>query len=224
MSNNHKTQPKRKEKNLMKQFSKMFATAIGVAGALAMGTSARGDLVLSTFPVGFTLNAYYAAWGTPHTTINNSGPGFSLAYDGMNPGGGYGSGYSALPSVMDGSAYNAIRMTLDVSGPAGPPISSAIADLTDSSGNREQFAMQYGLTTGSGQTYTMLLSAGHMASGTSLDLTHLTDFNIEDDPGPYSGPYTVTYHDLRLVNVPEPASLALFGLAGAGLLIFRRRK
>jgi hypothetical protein len=217
ISNNHKTQPKRKEKNLMKQFSKLFATAIGVAGALATGTTARGDLILSSFPAGFTLNAYYANWST--ATHSDTGTGFMVTSH------GYGSGYSALPSTMDGSAYNAIQMTLDVAGPGpGIPISSAIADLTDSHGDQEQFAMQYGLQAGAGQTYMMLLSAGHMASGTSLDLTQLTDFNIEDDPGGYSGQYTVTYHDLRLVNVPEPASLALFGLAGAGLLIFRRRK
>jgi len=200
----------------MKQFTKLFAAAIGVAGALAMGTSARGQLVLSSFPAGFTLNAYYANWST--ATHSDTGAGFMIT------SAGYGSGYYALPSTVDGSAYNAIQMTLDVAGPAGPPISSAIADLTDSSGDMEFFPLQYGLTAGNGQTYTMLISAGTMRSGASLDMAHLTDFNIEDDPGGYSGQYTVTYHNLSLVNVPEPTSLALFGLAGAGLLIFRRRK
>jgi len=204
----------------MKQYLKWFVTAIGVASGLVFGNSVRGQGTLSTFPAGFALNAYYASWAT--ATINNSAPGFAITSS------GYGSGYYALPSVFDGSAYNAIQMTVDVAGPAGPPISSAIADLTDADGTTVQFAMQYGLQAGTGQTYSKLLSAGTtMSPGTTpgLDLAHLTDFNLENDPGGYSGTYTITYRQLSLVSIPEPGSLALFGLGGAGLLVaYRRRK
>src|SRR6266446_9905011 len=143
----------------MKHYTKWFVAAAGVAGGLVFGNAARGQGILSTFPAGFTLNAYYANWGNTNiTTINNSSPGFAITSS------GYGSGYYALPSAFNGSAYNAIQMTVDVAGPAGPPISSAIADLTDADGTTVQFAMQYGLQAGTGQTYTELLSAGTTAS------------------------------------------------------------
>lgn len=204
----------------MKQQTKWLAAVLGVVGSLAAGASAQAQgLTLSSFPAGFTLNAYYANWST--ATINNSSQGFAITSS------GYGSGYHAFASPVNGSGYNAIQMTVDVSGPTGVPISSAIADLTDADGTTIQYAMQYGLLSGAGQTYTMLLSAGHTSSaGTTpgLDLVHLTSFNIEDDPGGYSGPYTITYRNLGLATVPEPSAMALLGLAGAGLLIVRRRK
>jgi len=201
----------------MKLHTKWMASAIGVAGCLVMGTSARGQLVLSSFPAGFTLDAYYANWAT--AVHSDTGTGF------MVTSAGYGSGYKALPSAVDGSAYNAIQLTIDLSAPiTGAPVGSAIADLADASGDFEFFPIQYGVQAGNNQTFTMAISAGTMRTGAALDLSHITSFNIEDDPGGYSGPYTITYHSLSLVNIPEPTSLALFGLAGAGLLIFRRRK
>lgn len=205
-------------KNPQIQRGTWLATAVVAAGAFGMSSSAPAQsLSLSDFPAGFTLNAYYASWST--ATINNSAPGFQITSS------GYGSGYYALPSVVDGSAYNAIQMTVDVAGISGFPISSAIADLTDADGTQVQYAMQYGLQAGTDQTFTMLLSAGNtMSAGSTpgLDLHHLTDFNIEDDPGGYSGQYTITYRNLSLVATPEPASLALLGLGSAALL-FRRK-
>jgi hypothetical protein len=210
----------KKEISLMKPQTKWLAAALGVAGTLAIGTSAQAQLVLSDFPAGFTLNAYYASWGT--ATINNTGPGFSITSS------GYGSGYYALPSAVNGTGYSDIQMTIDVAGPGGLPISSAIADLTDAAGSQLQYALQYGVQAGLGQTFTLPLStvnATHLAGGeTSFNFANITDFNIEDDPGGYSGPYTITYHNLQLINVPEPGTVALFGLGGLGLLVYRRRK
>lgn len=198
---------------------KWLTTAALAAGALAMSSSAPAQsLTLSDFPAGFTLNAYYANWST--ATVNNSSPGFEITSS------GYGSGYYALPSVVDGSGYDTIQMTIDVAGVAAFPISSAIADLTDADGTQVQFPMQYGVQAGADQTYSMLLSAGHTANAGStpgLDLQHLTDFNIEDDPGGYSGQYSITYRNLSLVVSPEPGSLALFSLGGAAILFWRRK-
>ena len=198
----------------MKRTTKWLTAVVAAASGLAMANSAKADVILSDFPAGFTLDAYYANWAT--ATIDNSTPGFSVT------SAGYGSGYKAIN--IDGSGNTIIQMTFDLEGPAGLPISSAIADLTDADGTQVQYAMQYGVQAGNGQTYSMLLSAGNVAApgaDSILDLANLTAFNIEDDPGGYSGPYTITYTDLRLV--PEPASLTLLVLGAAGLLAARRR-
>jgi PEP-CTERM motif len=205
----------------MKYQKSHVATALAVASVLTAAGSAfaQSELTISSFPAGFTLDAYYANWST--ATIGNSSPGFAITSS------GYGSGAKNLASALDGSAYSMIQMTVDVAGPVGPPISSAIADLTDADGTQVQFAMQYGLLAGNGQTFSEALSAGHIANAggiPGLDLSHITAFNIEDDPGGFSGPYTITYRDLGLVNAPEPGSLAAIGAGIAGLLIARRRK
>lgn len=203
----------------MKPQMKWATAALAMAGTLAIGSSAQAQLVLSDFPAGFSLTAYYASWAT--AGINNSGPGFAISSS------GYGSGYYALPSAVDGSSYSEIQMTIDVAGPGpGIPISSAIADLDDGAGSQLQYALQYGVQAGAGQTFTLSLgTVNHtsLAGGeTSFNFADITGFNIEDDPGGYSGPYTITYHNLQLV--PEPGTMALFGLGGLGLLIYRRRK
>lgn len=49
-------------------------------------------------------------------------------------------------------------------------------------------------------------------------------FNTGVDPSSVPATYDLTFNSLNFTAVPEPATMALFGLSAAGLLALRRRK
>ena len=58
----------------------------------------------------------------------------------------------------------------------------------------------------------------------NLDLATLDFFHLQDDPGGFTGTYTVEFQDLRLITIPEPGTATLAGGALAGLIGLARRR
>src|SRR6266404_2850811 len=184
----------------MKRNSTWFANAIAIAGGLAITTSALAQgTVISTFD-NFNLDGLFA-WSD--ATIVSGPTSYSVTDT------GYGSGYKAITPVINASGATTIELTCTLSGgPSGP-----IVALVDGDGTFVNYAW-YGTPVGS-HVLTMDLSAGSgLGSGSvpGLDLSTLSFFHLQDDPGAFTGAYTVEFQNLSLTTVPEPSSLALIGL------------
>lgn len=230
-----------KKKSLMKHHTNWFATAIAVASGLVIANSGQAQSVTGTPYLSnmnpSTLNtppsALYANWASAAT--------FTSLPTGLEVNsGGYGSLYYVIPAgdvqtlnPMDTIATLTFTVNGDVSKFrwVGTPFI-----LNDNSG-----AQLYGGYSGPGNpgsdagtvwngnvvTMTEHLSAGQLAAvQTGTDAIY--SFNLQFDPADVGPPpiYDITFNSLVLSPeiVPEPASLALFGLGAACLLPFRRRK
>jgi hypothetical protein len=161
--------------------------------------------------------------------------------------GGYGSGHYGFAlgnEVLANPAATQVTLVMTLN---SPDVSTAWLgvkwDLSDDHGNT---VVQYGAYTGLwgvdngswangmvgtatwvGNTLTMtapLTPAMLAAVQTGTD--KIVGFNLELDPAYFAGTgpsYSLTYQSLSLSPVPEPSTLALAGLGGLGLLLFRRR-
>jgi hypothetical protein len=172
---------------------------------------------------------------------------------GVGPGtfgvqaGGYGSGHYGFAlgnEILVNPAATQSTLVLTINSPANPASSVWFAvkwDLSDDHGNT---LIQYGAYTGlwgadawaNGMVGTAVWSGNTLTISAPLTPAMLTavqtgtdkivGFNLELDPAYFAsgGPgYDITYQSLSLSPVPEPSTLALAGLGGLGLLLFRRR-
>jgi len=194
----------------MKRNSKGYAVAMGLAASLALTASglAQGT-VISTFN-NFNLDGLFA-WSD--ATIVSGPNSYSVTDI------GYGSGYKAITPVINASGATSIELTCTLSGgPSGP-----IVSLVDGDGTFVNYAW-YGTPVGS-HVLTMDLSAGSVSgNGTvpGLDLSTLSFFHLQDDPGGFGGAYTVAFENLSLI--PEPTSIGLLILGAGGLMVGRRQR
>jgi hypothetical protein len=181
--------------------------------ALALGCTARADVVISTFD-NFASDALYASWATG--TVVSGPTAYTITAS------GYGSNWKYLGTI-DGTGYDFLQLTVTLS---GPPEASGflgpIVTLKDADGTAYNYAW-YGQTLGSHVLTRRVDQPTWTEPGTvpGLDLATLTHLHLQLDPGGYTGTYTVSFEDLRLV--PEPSVWALLALGGPALLWRRRR-
>jgi hypothetical protein len=182
------------------KYAKRFITAMAIVGGLAIVNSAVGDTTTISAFDNFNLNALYANWTS--ATIVSSPTNYQVTASG-----GYGSGYKDINPNIDASGATSIELTVTISGPAGV-IAGPIVSLVDGDGTFMDFAW-YGQTAGT-HVLKADLSAGTVKNAgkvPGLDLSDLDFFHLQNDPGSYSGKYTITFEKLRLIgpNAAVPA-------------------
>lgn len=204
--------------------------------ALAQGVT--GDTYLDNMnPANMTL---YSSWAS--ATITSGSTGLEVSSS------GYGSMFYSLPTPIalnSGLTFATLVMTVNSPVPAqtGDWLGIPFA-LGENSGSVTYggYAGMFGYAatqspatvTWNGNTVTETVLLGSSTTGGGpAQLTaiqgggdFLYNFNLELDPAVLPGggsAYDVTFNSLTL-SVPEPSSVALTGLGGAALLVFRRRK
>lgn len=186
-------------------------------------------------------NSPTITYGSTYYEISATGygTGYHSIYGDDKPPAG--SGLSNGVVNVSGSSALALDVSINNATTAG-----LLVDLQDGEGDYITFYMGYGLTgnpsvdslngtLGPGETVTPgsngndeVLTipfadasyANDPNTPDTFDYSSLVLFRLEDDPA--GGPSDVSFYDLSAVNVPEPASLGLFALAGS--LVLRRRR
>lgn len=223
----------------MKQQSKWFAAVLAVACGLAAAGSAQAQIIgLSGIDV--SSQAGSSGWLTADFTSGSSvgSAGTAGIEVQATSSGGYGYTYfdfgGSAPSINADSTQ--VTLTFTINGdPSGYNWLGVPLNLNDGSG-----APQYaGVYSGSGNPGNPANAVwnGNTASITyALNATQLTaiqtgsdvlyGFNTGVDPSGVPANYDITFNSLTFspAPVPEPATLALFGLGAVGLLTVRRRK
>jgi hypothetical protein len=205
----------------MKQQIRWFTSVLALAGSLAIVSRAMADATITTFD-SFTSDALYASWAS--ATIGSGPTAYAITAT------GYGSNYKYIgePVINGvGNTHLELKVTLSGPGPADGQLGPIIS-LVDGDGTYANYAW-FGQTLGS-HTLTMAVDSPSWFSsaGTTpgLDLSTLMHMHMQLDPGGFgtSGAYTVSFENLSLITVPEPSSLALFGLGAIGFAVMRRRR
>jgi len=166
---------------------------------LALLTSARAETIITSFD-NFKLDGVFSSWAS--ATIVSLPTGYSVTAS------GFGSGYKALSPNLDATGETNIELTVTITGAGSPgsPVSGPIVSLVDADGTFYNYAW-YGQTQGS-HALRMDLSKPTFVSAAGsvpgLDISKLAFFHLQDDPGAYSGQYTITFELLRLTGAPLP--------------------
>jgi hypothetical protein len=191
---------RREEKQPMNQHAKWLAALVVLIGSLALLSSATAETIITTF-ADFNLDGVYASWVS--ATIVSLPISYSVT------AAGFGSGYKALTPNIDATTETNIELTVTLTGSASPnaPISGPIVSLVDADGTFYNYAW-YGQTQGTHvlrmdlNTPTFISAVGNTSG---LDLSRLAFFHLQDDPGVYSGQYTIAFELLRLTGAPPPS-------------------
>lgn len=230
---------------VMKLHVKRFVNVLAVASGLMLCGIANAQVITLSDFHNFHLSAAYGNWDAAGSQIINGGEGYTPTLTsgptsfGVNAL-GYGSGAYNFASPINGAGAYQWRLTFTISHPTAaqgtfwmnPGLD--IADGTHlvhlTAANTAGGFLSYGNYTAG--TYTIYgNNFNDTFGGAPLDLSTITAFNLELDPAAYDAsqggpgtPYDITYTSLVvLTQVPEPSSLALFGLAAGGLLMASRR-
>jgi hypothetical protein len=227
----------------MKHHTKWIATAVAVAGGLALANSARaqavtGDANLDNVAPG-AVTAYYADWATPPTSVSDGAAGFQVNSI------GYGSLYYAIPAAQQqvlNKNDDQVSLVMTVNNAVSPASQNywlGVPFILDDNAESQTYGGYLGMfgytgagtATWNGNTVTETvpldaLQTATIAAGGDL----INGFNLELDPAVLpAGPpfYNVTFDSLTLSGPAaapdETSTLALIGPAAAALLAFRRR-
>lgn len=185
---------------LMGQLSRCLATLAVAIAASALLTSATAETIITSFD-NFNLDGVFPSWSS--ATIVSLPTGYSVTAS------GFGSGYKALTPNIDATGETNIELTVTITGAGSPgsPVSGPIVSLVDADGTFYNYAW-YGQTQGSYvlrmdlNKPTFISAAGSVPG---LDISKLAFFHLQDDPGAYSGQYTITFELLRLTGAPPPS-------------------
>jgi hypothetical protein len=191
----------------MKRNTGWLTAVIAIASALVTAHSAMADVTVENFN-NFTPNALYGSWNTPAATITSGPTAWEVASI------GYGSLWK-YEGDINGTGTSQVKLSIDIGGDPGV-VAGPIVDLVDNNGAWATFAW-YGLGAGSYEL------TADLSTTPWLNVADIQHIHVECDPGPSLAMYDLTFNDLSLVTVPEPASLTLLALGAAGFVIARRR-
>ena len=158
-----------------------------------MRVTAFADTTIASFQ-NFTSDALYGSWA--NASIDSGPTSYQITAS------GYGSNWKYLP--LSAAPYETnVELTVTLSG-GGSGFLGPIITLVDSAGREYSFAW-YGQTLGS-HLLTMPIDAPSSTNGPTgpLDTAHLNGIHMQLDPGTYSGSYTVSWQNLRLVGQSPP--------------------
>jgi hypothetical protein len=221
----------------MKQQSKWFAAVLGVTCGLAIAGSTQAQTIgLSGVDVssqggsGGWLTANFASG----SSVGSAGTaGIEVQ---ATSSGGYGYTYFDLGSGA--TTINAdstqVTLTFTVNGdPAGYNWLGVPLTLNDGTGTGTYGGVYSGYNN-SGSDPRAVWNGNTASITWGLNPAQITaiqgggdtlyGFNTGVDPSGVPSSYDITFNSLTFSPVPEPATLALFGLGATGLLAFRRRK
>ncbi len=221
----------------MKHQTKWLATALALAVSLILTNTSKAQSIMdfstintSTFGAG--TNALYGGWGSGTVTATPTGLEVSA--------GGYGSLFYSIPgaqTVTVNPLDNQVTLTFTMNSQptncvwVGTPF--ILDDINTNS-------VTYGGYSGDGNpgnpvgvtwngnvvTETVALTGAQLAA-IQANGDKINGFNLEFDPAVMHGApvYDVTFNSVVLsaAPVPEPGTIALAGLAVAGLVVFRRK-
>jgi hypothetical protein len=209
----------------MKHHTKWFAGAVA-AGALALTGTAQAQPVTGT-PFLSNMDPanvqFFNQWADPSTVTTSTAAGLEI--NALGGPGTFSSSYYALPAnQIQPNNPNATMVTFTFNWNSGNAVSgvNVIFSLDDSNGGAaDYYGTGYVIPTPGLNTHTFALQAGNLADYQAGDV--VAGLNFQIDPANVSGNYDITYGSITLGPTPEPATFALLGLGGAGLLAFRRR-
>lgn len=210
----------------MKHHTKWFAGAVA-AGTLIMAGSAQAQGVTGTQYLSNldpASMAFTGFWNTANATITSTATGLEINAPGGT--GSFSTSYYALPAgQIQPNNPGATQVTFTFNWNSGNAVAgvNVLFSLDDSNGGAaDYYGTGYVVPTPGLNSYTFPLQAGNLADYQAGDV--VAGLNFQIDPANVSGNYDITYGSITLGPTPEPATFALLGLGGAGLLVFRRRK
>jgi hypothetical protein len=201
-----------------------------MTGVLVMGAVAHANTTISTFD-NYNLGGVYAAWSDPNVTTITSNPtnyeiqslGFGGGFAGLDPFPTNATGETTVNfnvTINAGDTPNVLALLEDGDGTQfvyrwfvlGPGNHALDAAINSTSGN----------STG-GEPYDRF--TGNAGSTPGLNLATLSFLQLQVDAHGSNTPYDISFNDLRLTGVPEPAAISLLGVASLGIswLTNRRR-